>query len=68
MFWLGFALLSGTEKDFEGLLANLPNTLPWLGLLAVLYMAFRREMLGGALASAVGLASVFFFTTVHLRR
>lgn len=55
VFWLGFALLSGAENAFEG-------------LLAVLDMVFRREMLGGALASAIGFASVFFFITGQLCR
>ncbi len=62
LFWFGFAMLSGAENDFEGILSNLPNTLPWLGFFVVVYMAFRWELLGGALVLSAGIASVFFFS------
>ena len=61
LFWLVFAVLSGTENGIGGLLANLPNALPWLGLIAIVYIAFRWELAGGALVLAAGVASIVFF-------
>ena len=64
LFWFGFAVLSGAEQDGQGigaLLRNLPNALPWLGLFAIVYVAFRWEGVGGAiLILAGGVAAVFF--------
>ncbi|TQV86137.1 hypothetical protein FKG94_00850 [Exilibacterium tricleocarpae] len=59
--WFGFAVLSGAGNGLRGLLANLPNTLPWLGLAIVVYVAFRWELVGGVLVLVTGLASVVFF-------
>ena len=62
--WFGFALLSGAAQHGEGfqaVLRNFANTLPWLGLFVVVYLAFRNELLGGLLIIVAGLASAFFF-------
>lgn len=63
-FWSVFALLSGAERlggGLEGLVHNAPNALPWLILLTLVAVAFRRESLGGALIVAAGAASIVVF-------
>lgn len=61
LVWLLFALLSGAESGVEGILANLPNAAPWLGLLAIALIAWQRDGLGGWLAVVAGVAMTFFF-------
>ncbi len=61
LFWFSFAILSGASDGLGGLLKNLPNALPWLGLLAIIYIAFRWELLGGVLVLCTGVASISFF-------
>ncbi|MGJ5620424.1 DUF7670 domain-containing protein [Sulfitobacter sp. MF3-043] len=61
LFWFGFAIFSGADGGVENLFSNLPNTLPWLGLLVVNFIAFRWDLLGGVFVLVVGIVSVFFF-------
>lgn len=61
LFWFGFAIMSGAEDGLSGILTNLPNALPWLGLFAIVYIAFCWELLGGALIFCAGVASIVFF-------
>lgn len=61
LFWLCFAATSGAEPGLEGLVANLHNAWPWMGLLVLLFVAFRWEFVGGALVVAAGLWTVVFF-------
>ena len=64
LFWFTFALLSGVSQFGEGigaLLRNWPNALPWLALLALVYVAFRWELVGGILIVLAGIVSVVFF-------
>ncbi len=63
MFWFVFALLSGAEEA-GGLVRNLPNTMPWILLFALVYVAFRRELIGGVLISVAGLGSALFLNAM----
>ena len=63
-FWFGFGMLSGAERfggGFRGILANLPNALPWFLLLVFVYLSWHYEIISGALIIAVGLVSLFFY-------
>ncbi len=62
LFWFVFAALSGAGDGIGGLWANLPNALPWLGLIALFFISLRWELLGGVLVLAFGLASVAVFS------
>lgn len=54
-----FALVSGSEE--AGLIKNSPNTLPWVGLLAVTLIAGKYKTLGGLLIFLVGIGMIYFF-------
>lgn len=59
-----FALLSGSETyggGLKGIIQNSPNALPWALLLLMVYIAWKRERLGGILITALGLFLVYFF-------
>jgi hypothetical protein len=59
-----FALLSGAEKyggGLKGILKNSPNALPWLGLLLLVYVAWKWEWIGGLLITVLGLFLLYFF-------
>ncbi len=69
LFWLAFALLSGSEGyggGIRGILRNSPNALPWVLLLALVYLAWKWELIGGILIVLIGVASVFFFGALDL--
>ena len=60
----GFALVSGAGtfgSDPSSLLENSPNTLPWLGLLVLVYLAWRNKLIGGLLIGLMGLILTWFF-------
>lgn len=61
LIWFSFAAMSGAGPGIEGFLMNLPNTLPWLGLFALFFVAVRWELVGGLLVLAVGLTAFVFF-------
>lgn len=63
-FFFFFALFSGASDyggGIEGLIYNFPNTLPWILLFVIIYIAWRWEFLGGVILFFLGLASIFFF-------
>ncbi|MDZ7844446.1 MAG: hypothetical protein U5K99_06565 [Anaerolineales bacterium] len=63
-FWFGFSLFSGAESfggGWRGLLANSPNALPWLALLIFVYFSWTYEIISGALITAEGIFTLFFF-------
>ena len=65
-FWFIFALLSGSEKlgrGLKGILKNIPNALPWLLLFVIVYIAWKREFIGGLVITFIGLFTIFFFQT-----
>lgn len=66
LFWFVFALLSGSESyggGISGIIANSPNALPWLLLFVLVFVAWKWEIIGGALIFLMGVASIFFFET-----
>ena len=65
-FWFVFSLLSGAEGfggGLKGILINSPNSLPWLILLGLVYLAKKWSMLGGSLVVLFGLVTLIFFKT-----
>lgn len=59
-----FALLSGAEEyggGFMGVMKNSPNALPWLVLLLLVLFAWKNELLGGILITALGVYFVYYF-------
>jgi hypothetical protein len=59
-----FALVSGSESfggGVMGILKNSPNALPWLILLLLLWLAWKRELIGGLLLMSLGIGLFFFF-------
>ena len=59
-----FSLLSGSEKyggGIKGILKNSPNALPWLLLFVFIYVAWKWELVGGAIVALTGVFTVFFF-------
>lgn len=61
---LGFSLLSGS-LDYDGnlmnILKNSPNALPWLILILLVFVAWKKELIGGLLIVSYGLGLVYFF-------
>ena len=65
-FWFIFALSSGAEEyggGLKGVLMNSPNALPWLLLFLLIYVAWKKELIGGFLITLLGLLSIAFFKT-----
>lgn len=59
-----FALLSGAEKyggGIHGIIKNSPNALPWLILIILIFIAWRKELIGGIIITLIGIAILFFF-------
>ena len=59
-----FALVSGSEQyggGVRGILQNSPNALPWVILLAALYIAWKRELAGGILITLTGIGMLVLF-------
>lgn len=54
-----FAFISGTED--LGMWKNFPNTLPWLGLIFLTWLARKNPVSGGLLIFLYGLGIVYFF-------
>jgi hypothetical protein len=61
LFWFTFAALSGAEDGAAGFWANLPNTLPWVALLALLLVSLRWPVAGGLLVITAGIGALFYF-------
>ena len=65
-FWFVFALFSGAEEyggGLKGVLMNSPNALPWLLLFLLIYVAWKKELIGGSLIVLAGFLTIFFFKT-----
>ena len=61
-----FALMSGAEASdgtVEGIVANAPNALPWVIPIVLIYVTWKRQVIGGALFFLFGLATILFFNT-----
>ena len=59
-----FALLSGANDyggGLIGIIKNSPNALPWAALLVVLFIAWKKEKIGGVILTALGIVLVYFF-------
>jgi len=59
-----FALLSGAESQgggVMGIIKNSPNALPWVLLLVLVYVAWKWELVGGIIITALGLFLFYFF-------
>ena len=59
-----FALLSGSEAyggGLHGIIQNSPNALPWLALLALVFISWKKEMAGGIVVSLFGMVLIVFF-------
>lgn len=59
-----FALISGMWTFGPGvtaMLENSPNTLPWLALIVLVWLAWRNKMAGGLLIGIFGLIITWFF-------
>ena len=64
IFWGVFALLSGASEyggGITGIIKNSPNALPWLVLLIINYLAWKRELIGGIIVLSIALFFSFFF-------
>jgi len=61
-----FALISGSEGfggGFTGIIRNSPNALPWLALLLLVFLAWKKELIGGITITVLGLGMIYFFNT-----
>jgi hypothetical protein len=59
-----FALLSGSEEYGEGIngiIKNIPNALPWLVFLLLVYVAWNWEVVGGIILIILGLTLLYVF-------
>ena len=65
-----FAFFSGAETyggGIVGLIYNFPNTLPWLIVLFITYIAWRWELIGGILVFFLGVGTFFFFNVYETK-
>jgi len=59
-----FSLLSGSEDyggGIMGIVKNSPNSLPWLLLFVLVYIAWKWKLIGGILLSLFGIGLLYFF-------
>ena len=59
-----FSLLSGAESFGEGakgIINNFPNTIPWIFLLAAVFIALKWQLIGGIIILMMGIFTIFFF-------
>ena len=59
-----FAVLSGAENlggGLKGFIKNIPNALPWLLLLVLIYVAWKWELIGGIIITILGFVMLYFF-------
>ena len=59
-----FALVSGADLDegISGIIRNSPNALPWIILLIIVWIAWKKELLGGIIIILFGIAGAIFFS------
>lgn len=65
-FWFVFALVSGAESfggGIRGIIMNSPNAIPWLLLIFLVYLVWKKEMVGGVLILIFAVISFFFLKT-----
>lgn len=65
-FWFVFSLLSGAEEyggGLRGIVMNSPNSLPWIFLFGLVYLSWKKEIIGGFLIFLMGIGTVLFFKT-----
>lgn len=58
------ALIFGSAEyggGIIGIVKNSPNALPWALLLVVLFIAWKKEKIGGIMITLLGVALVYFF-------
>jgi hypothetical protein len=63
-FWFIFSLLSGASEyggGIKGIVQNSPNALPWVFLSIIIYIAWKRELIGGIIIVTISLFISFFF-------
>lgn len=61
-----FALISGAEaygNDFWAVVKNSPNALPWLFFIALIWFAWKHELMGGMTLIGLGFSLFFLFDT-----
>ncbi len=59
-----FALLSGSESfggGVPGIIKNSPNSLPWLVMLVLVFIAWRNPFFGGILITIAGAILTYYF-------
>jgi hypothetical protein len=62
-----FALLSGSEEyggGLKGIIKNSPNALPWFGLLILVFIAWKWQLAGGILITALGIFLMILFNVL----
>ncbi len=60
-----FALFSGAESfggGFMEVIKNSPNAAPWLGLLVFVFIAWKWELFGGILITALGIFVTWYMS------
>lgn len=63
-----FALCSGADtyqNPLMGMLKNLPNTMPWIGLFMLVYITWRWELIGGVLLVMFSVFLFIFFNVIN---
>jgi hypothetical protein len=61
-----FALLSGSEEHgggLKGIIRNSPNSLSWFLFFGLIYLAWKKELIGGVLISTLGIITILAFHT-----
>ena len=64
IFWFVFALLSGAKEyggGLTGIIKNSPNAIPWALLFGLVYLAHKKEKIGGYTLITLGVLTVFMF-------
>ncbi|RLC52473.1 MAG: hypothetical protein DRH79_04855 [Candidatus Cloacimonadota bacterium] len=59
-----FALLSGAEQTggIKGIIVNSPNALPWLVFLFIVWLAWKKELIGGIVIILFSVAASILFS------
>jgi hypothetical protein len=61
-----FALMSGaeaTDGTIVGIVANAPNALLWLVPIVLIYVTWKRQIIGGLLFFLFGVTTILLFST-----
>jgi hypothetical protein len=61
-----FALMSGAEASdgtVAGIVANAPNALLWLVPIVLIYVTWKRQIIGGLLFFLFGVTTILLFST-----